>query len=301
MKTVRSLLLAAALAAAFGCAAGPKAVRTLPQADRDFLSEVRYLISKQERKVFYSLGAEERGRFIEEFWKKRDPSPSTEENEFRDEYYRRIDYANRVFREGTSGWTTDRGRAYILLGEPERRLTYPMGYSFYERPMEIWYYRYFTLLFIDYTFTGVYKLDTQSAQTLGVMTSTQMGLKPQVSVSQRVLFDFALRVETAAPGEGTLLIDVPYERLNMIQEQGSPLIGTTLKIAAQVLDEGGREVLRRQEDRPVSLQAGDLDALGTALGIRLALKLAPGRYSAQVTLENTADASQVSKTIKFKL
>lgn len=301
MNSIRCLVLVASLAAASGCAAGHKAVRTLPLADREFLSEVRYLISKQERKVFYSLGPAERERFIEEFWKKRDPSPSTEENEFRDEYYRRIDYANRVFREGTSGWTTDRGRAYILLGEPERRLTYPMGYTFYERPMEIWYYRYFTLLFIDYTFTGVYKLDTQSAQTLGVMTSTQMGLKPRVSAPQQVVFDFALRVEPGAAGEGTLLIDVPYERLNMTQEQGSTLIGTTLKIAAQVLDEGGQEVMRRREEHPVSLRAGDLDALGKALGIRLELKLAPGRYAAQVTLENTADASQVSKTIKFKL
>jgi GWxTD domain-containing protein len=301
MKTIRLLFLAASLAAVAGCAAGRKAVRNLPQADRDFLSEVRYIISKQERKVFYSLGPEERARFIEEFWKKRDPSPSTDENEFRDEYYRRIEYSNRVFREGTSGWTTDRGRAYILLGEPERRLTYPMGYNFYERPMEIWYYRYFTLLFIDYTFTGVYKLDTQSAQTLGVMTSTQMGLKPRVGAPQRVVFDFALRVDGSGAGEGTLLIEVPYERLNMLQEQGSPLIGTTLKIDARILDEGGAEVLRRQEDRPVSLQAGNLDAVGKALGIRLQLKLAPGRYSAQVTLENTADASQVSKTIKFKL
>ncbi len=301
MKLIRCLALAASLAAAAGCASGRKAVRNLPQADRDFLSEVRYLISKQERKVFYSLGPEERERFIEEFWKKRDPSPTTDENEFRDEYYRRIEYSNRVFREGTSGWTTDRGRAYILLGEPERRLTYPMGYTFYERPMEIWYYRYFTLLFIDYTFTGVYKLDTQSAQTLGVMTSTQMGMKPQVSAPKQVVFDFALRVEPGAAGEGTLLIDVPYERLNMTQEQGSPLIGTTLRIDVQVLDEGGREALRRKEDRPVSLQAGNLDALGKALGIRLELKLAPGRYAAQVTLENTADASQVSKTIKFKL
>ncbi len=301
MKPIRGLVLAAALAAAAGCASGRRAVRTLPPADREFLSEVRYLISKQERKVFYSLGPEERARFIDEFWKKRDPSPSTEENEFRDEYYRRIEYANRVFREGTSGWTTDRGRAYILLGEPERRLTYPMGYTFYERPMEIWYYRYFTLLFIDYTFTGVYKLDTQSAQNLGVITSAQMGLKPQVSAPQQVVFDFALRVEADAPGEGTLLIDVPYERLNMTQEQGSPLIATTLKIDARVLDENGQEVVRRQQDHPVSLQAGNLDALGKALGIRLELKLPPGRYSAQVTLENAADASQVSKTIKFKL
>lgn len=301
MKASRCWLLAVSLLLAAGCASGRKAVRSLPLQDREFLSEVRYIITKQEKRVFSSLGPEQRASFIEEFWKKRDPSPSTDENEFRDEYYRRIDYSNRVFREGNTGWTSDRGRAYILLGEPERRLTYPSGYSFYERPVEIWYYRYFTLLFIDHSFTGIYKLDPQSAQHLGAITSAQMGLKPSVGALKQVVFDFAVRVEAIAPGEGTLVIDVPYERLNMIQAQGQSAIETTLKIDAKVLDAGEKEVLRRQEVHPVSLQAGNLDALSKNLAIRLALRLPAGRYSALVTLENTADSSQVSKTIKFKL
>ncbi len=289
------------LAALAGCSRGGKAVRSLPLEDRQFLSEVRYIISKQEKKVFSSLGAAERAQFIEEFWKKRDPSPQTDENEYRDEYYRRIDYANRVFREGSSGWLTDRGRAYILLGDPERRNAYPSGYSFYELPVEIWYYRYFTLIFVDYTYNGIYKLEPLSAQQLGVMTSTNMGVRPEVMAPKRVVFDFEARVEALASGEGRLVIDVPYEKMNMIQASGAnAAIETTLTIDVQVLGVKDEEVLRRRETRPVSLRAGDLDALSKALSIQLPLTLPPGRYSVLVTLENAADQSQVSKKIQFK-
>ncbi len=303
MKMLRwSFLVFLLLPALAGCSKVGRSVRSLPPQDKQFLSEVRYIITKQEKKVFSSLGAAERAQFIEDFWKKRDPSPSTDENEYRDEYYRRIDYANRVFREGSSGWLTDRGRAYILLGDPERRNAYPSGYTFYDRPMEIWYYRYFTLIFIDYTFTGIYKLEPQSAQQLGIMTSSHMDEKPEGLTSKRVVFDFEIRVETAAPGQGRLIIDVPYKRLNMIQGPGqSAAIETSLKIDVLVSGPKDEEVLRKQEVHPVSLQANALDKLSKNLSIQLPLLLPAGRYSVQVTLENTADQSQVSKKLKFKL
>lgn len=301
MKTWRWFVAAFFLLAALG-GCGKRVVRSLPPQDKQFLSEVRYIISKQERRVFSSLGPEQRAQFIEEFWKKRDPSPTTDENEFRDEYYRRIDYANRVFREGSSGWLTDRGRAYILLGEPERRNAYPSGYSFYELPMEIWYYRYFTLLFVDYTYNGIYKLLPQSAQQLGQVTSTQMGLRPEVESSKQVVFDFQLRVEANAPGAGRLFIDVPYERLNMIQASGEgAAIETQLKIDVLVSGPKGQEVLRKQDVHSVSLRDDALAALAKNLSIQLPLELPPGKYSLLVTLENSADRSQVSKTIKFRL
>ncbi|HSQ36254.1 MAG TPA: GWxTD domain-containing protein [Candidatus Binatia bacterium] len=195
MKTWRwGLLAILALPALSGCSMSSKAVRMLPAADQQFLSEVRYIITKEEKKLFPTLGAEERLQFIEDFWKKRDPSPGSEENEFRDDYYARIEKANQLFREGSSGWLTDRGRAYILLGDPERRNAYPSGYTFYDRPMEIWYYKYFTIVFIDYTFTGIYKLEPLSVQQISVITSSQMRLKPEVLVDNRVVFDFAVRI-----------------------------------------------------------------------------------------------------------
>jgi GWxTD domain-containing protein len=303
MKTWRWSILALFLMTSLvSCSLSSKAVRSLPEADKQFLSEVRYIITKQEKKIFPSLGAEERKQFIEDFWKKRDPSPSTDENEFRDEYYQRIEKANRLFREGSSGWLTDRGRAYILLGDPERRNAYPSGYSFYERPMEIWYYKYFDLVFIDYTFTGIYKLEPLSVQQISVITSSQMRLKPEILDSKRVVFDFEIRIENSAAGEVKLIIAVPYEKLNMIQNSmQSTTIETALKIDVLISGANDETILQKQENYPVSLQTKDLERLSKSLSIQLPLKLQPGKYSALVTLENATDKSQVSKKIKFNL
>ena len=80
--------------------------------------DVVYIISDEERKAFKQLSNdEERDQFIEAFWQRRDPTPDTEENEFKEEHYRRIAYANERFASGIPGWKTDRGRTYIVYGD----------------------------------------------------------------------------------------------------------------------------------------------------------------------------------------
>jgi GWxTD domain-containing protein len=77
--------------------------------------EVPYIISDEERSAFLQLATnEEREQFIEAFWQRRDPTPDTVENEFKEEHYRRIAYANERFASGVPGWRTDRGRTYII-------------------------------------------------------------------------------------------------------------------------------------------------------------------------------------------
>lgn len=94
----------------------------------EFYSKVRYIITKQESKIFLELPPETRADFIEDFWKRRDPIPETEVNEFREAYYNRIEEANRFFKSGgRPGWLQDRGRVYILFGPPDERQTNPMG------------------------------------------------------------------------------------------------------------------------------------------------------------------------------
>ena len=79
--------------------------------------DVRWIISPEEESAFKQLATdEERDQFIEQFWQRRDPTPDTLENEFKDEHYRRIAYANEHFAAGTPGWRTDRGRIYIVWG-----------------------------------------------------------------------------------------------------------------------------------------------------------------------------------------
>jgi GWxTD domain-containing protein len=83
--------------------------------------EVTWIISKDEKRAFRELKSDEaHEEFVKDFWRRRDPSPSTQRNEYREEHYRRLVYVNEVFREGIPGWRTDRGRVYILHGPPDR-------------------------------------------------------------------------------------------------------------------------------------------------------------------------------------
>jgi GWxTD domain-containing protein len=105
--------------------------------DKKWLDEdVRWIISDDERKAFKQLSnEEEREQFIEAFWQRRDPTPDTPENEFKEEHYRRIAYANEHFAAGVQGWRTDRGRIYIIYGPPDEIESHPSGGT-YERPYE---------------------------------------------------------------------------------------------------------------------------------------------------------------------
>ncbi len=104
--------------------------------------EVVYIISSRERDVYLELQTDrERQIFIEAFWKQRDPTPNTPRNEFKDEHYRRLDYANDFYGRGTPlpGWRTDRGRIYITLGPPLNVEQYDTVNGVY--PTEIWFYK----------------------------------------------------------------------------------------------------------------------------------------------------------------
>jgi GWxTD domain-containing protein len=98
--------------------------------------DVVWIITDEERAAFKQLSNdEERDNFIEAFWQRRDPTPDTEENEYKEEHYQRIAYANEHFAAGVPGWRTDRGRIYIVYGKPDEIDSHPSGGA-YERPME---------------------------------------------------------------------------------------------------------------------------------------------------------------------
>jgi GWxTD domain-containing protein len=98
--------------------------------------DVRWIITDEERSAFKQLSNDdERDQFIEQFWLRRDPTPDTVENEYKEEHYRRIAYANEHFAAGIPGWKTDRGRIYIMYGPADSMETHPTG-GFYMRPQE---------------------------------------------------------------------------------------------------------------------------------------------------------------------
>lgn len=139
--------------------------------------EVPYIITNEERSTFKNLRTDdERESFIENFWERRNPNPSSPENEYKEEYYRRIAYANEHYASGIPGWKTDRGRIYIMYGPADEVDSHPSG-GMYERPasegggntsaypFEDWRYRYIDgignnvqLEFVDTTMTGEYHL-----------------------------------------------------------------------------------------------------------------------------------------------
>ena len=176
----------------------------LKKAYKDWLEkDVTYVITDEERKAFKKLATDdERERFIEEFWRRRDPDPDTDENEFKEEYYERIAYANEHFASGIPGWKTDRGRIWIMYGKPDERETHPMGGP-YDRPsyeggggtttfpFETWFYRYLAgvgsgveIEFVDPTGSGEYRIarnpDEKDALLnipgAGLTLSEQLGL-----------------------------------------------------------------------------------------------------------------------------
>lgn len=116
--------------------------------------DVRYIIAPEEEQAFKLLGTdEERDAFIEQFWLRRDPTPDTPENEFREEHYRRIQYANEHFPAGIPGWRTDRGRIYVVWGAADEIESHPSGGNYQRQtsegggststfPFERWRYRY---------------------------------------------------------------------------------------------------------------------------------------------------------------
>src|SRR5437870_1197319 len=132
-----------------------KSLKELDSAYKQWLTEdVTYIISPDERNAFLQLDTnEEREQFIEQFWLRRSSNPDLPENDFKEEHYRRIAYANEHYASGIPGWKTDRGRTYIIWGPADEVDSHPTGGT-YDRPMnegggststypwEMWRYRY---------------------------------------------------------------------------------------------------------------------------------------------------------------
>src|ERR1017187_1175318 len=157
--------------------------------------DVRYIITGEELSAFKQLSNdEERDQFIEQFWLRRDPTPDTPENEYKEEHYRRIAYANEHFASGIPGWKADRGRTYIMFGPPDEIDSHPRCGS-YQRPpeegggttstypFEQWRYRYIEgvgqeviLEFVDTTMSGEYHLTMDPSEKDALLYVPNAGL-----------------------------------------------------------------------------------------------------------------------------
>jgi len=190
---------------------------------RKWLAEdVLYIITDEERSAFKRFATdEEREQFIEQFWLRRDPSPDSQENEFKEEHYRRIAYANERYASGIPGWKADRGRIYITFGPPDEIESHPSGGT-YERPFEEgggttstfpfekWRYRWIAdigsdimIEFVDPTMTGEYRMTMDPSEKDALLFVPNAGLTMMEQMGMSSKADRFNRTDGTRLGTGT--------------------------------------------------------------------------------------------------
>ncbi len=219
--------------------------------------DVVYIISPQERDVFEKLNTpEEREQFIEQFWYRRDPDPRTPANEFKDEHYRRIAYANERFASGLPGWLTDRGRVYIIHGPPAEIESHPTGGN-YNRPFhegggststypfEVWRYRYIegmgndiVIEFVDPTMSGEYRLalNPEEKDALLFVPGAGLTLAESMGLAQKKDRPFFSPGNTEYPLMNQRYRDTPFARYETYTniQRATPIKYTDLKQLVEV-------------------------------------------------------------------
>lgn len=285
------------LALAAACAAS-RAVRSLDSESRDFISKVRYIITRPERERFLAVPAGDRRAAIEEFWKKRDPTPDTAVNEFKDQYYARIAEANHLFSEGGEpGWLQDRGRVYILLGPPTNRITYPRGVTFYDVPREYWYYGFFLILFTDEAWNGNYKLDPLGVEQISIINRAQMEWQPQIAADKGRI-DFDAQARKIAEGRGLVKVIIPYRAIWF--DAKDKKLRATFSVTLDLLDLDGKEISHAQSSHELETTEDELRQSYTkSHTIEIPVEAPRGDYWVRLTLENRSDGSKAYKRVRL--
>jgi len=205
--------------------------------------DVLYIITDEERRSFLQLSTnEEREQFIEQFWLRRDPTPDTVENEFKEEHYRRIAYANENFASGIPGWKTDRGRIYIIHGPADEVESHPTGGSYERTPeegggntstyaFEKWRYRYIegigndvNLEFVDSSGTNEYRLTSDPSEKDALLYVPGAGLTFLESTGQASKVDRFTRTDGTHMAQGitNTINNNEFERLDLMAKINKP-------------------------------------------------------------------------------
>jgi GWxTD domain-containing protein len=243
-----------------------KMKKTLKELDNSFKTwlneDVIYIISPEERTAFLQLETnEEREQFIEQFWLRRSSNPDMPDNDFKEEHYRRIAYANEHYASGVPGWKTDRGRIYIIWGAPDEIESHPTGGT-YDRPMEqgggstttypweSWRYRYLEgiqenveLEFVDPSGSGEYHLTMDPSEKDALLYVPGAGLTMMESMG------LASKTDRFTRSDGTHM-------------------GTSLGGTPASLNEFTRLELYAKVQRPPEVKYKDLEALVTSRMVR---------------------------------
>jgi GWxTD domain-containing protein len=264
--------------------------------------DVAYIITNEERAAYKSLASDaQHEAFIEDFWLKRDPTPGTQENEFKDEHYRRIAYANEHFASTIPGWKTDRGRIYITFGPPDEIEDHSKGGTYQRPPSEgggettvfpfqQWRYKHIDgvgdniiVEFVDPTYTGEYRMTVDPAEK-DALRYVALNSPPPVNMRPGNSF-------ISVGGDPQVTVNVGSGGTVAVIVEQSAVAGRwdyTMSIGSN-----GKNVANLRDSKKIGAAA-----VGTRFTYNSGFHLDAGSYTLNVTVKDPTGATQ-TKSVSF--
>lgn len=310
----------------FDSCAGNRIEKKLDPQSSEFMSQVRYIITPKEYDEFTNIPVQERGKFIENFWKRRDPDPETEENEFKEAYFTRLEEAQEIFREGAGGYLGDRGMIYVIFGPPN--YVYHSNISIYDRGhgvREQWFYyllldRYYDveINFIDRLgsssfagtlnfSTGKFELDRRlNIRGPNVFLLIQEAKESFLEPGQKnKLFKYDIRIKKLdKQGDSVKLmiqIQVPYKNIWFAKVEDK--MEATLSVDAKILDDAKNKIWEHEQDYSLSVSEKEVQELlkvRKEYVIEIPTSLETGKYSLHIIITDNNEEKE-KKVLPLKI
>lgn len=291
---MKTIALSLATVWLLGCSpSGPRSEPVLNVQD-NFFPQAELIMAKGEIEIYKHLAdAKARDEFIADFWKKRDPSSASEENEFKLEFYNRVAYANRWFHEqgpAANGWDSERGRILLVLGLPDRRDRMPMLNNPDVKAAEIWFYYDYALRleFLDHDGTGKFRLDDWPLELLDAIEQ----VKELGGGGKKNYFRF--KVNAAASG---LLIEIPVKYAR-VEERGDNIhaaFTVTVDVYCDYVKIERLALTREFEESRGTFMSRKTVAIAVPYTYPK-----PGKYFLDVIVEELATGKRFREFAKFK-
>lgn len=267
----------------------------------EFYEKARLVMTKEERDIFKHLPDQEaRQEFIDDFWKKRDPDPDTETNEFKEEFFSRIEYANAHFKEGIPGWKTDRGRIYIYFGPPDKIEMEPFiinmpgvqGYLlwvYYELGLAVEFFDRGNNTYTIDPYSGFYGSLTDAIER------ARFGIVQKQEELPLKFMDFDLDYDKE---EKETTISIPVKGMHFREEEG--LLTADFEFDFFIYHKGSSEKREFHEERHFEATEEELLSIEKA-SFSFAFPLDPGDYYFDVVIIAKPEIGKARKFFRIKI
>jgi GWxTD domain-containing protein len=274
LKRLLPALAAGAFLLSASCSRGPRIA--LDPESAGFYETAQLIMTGEEKDIFNNLpDAESRQEFIADFWHKRDPDYYTEANEFKDEFYSRVEYANKRFKEGTPGWKTDRGRIYIFMGPPDKFEEFFTHDDPNVRGPVLWwaYYEYqLGIEFVDERNDGSYRIRRYEGNFFEALDSLILGRVPYRTGTARKFVNFKVDYNSQ---KKEIEVRLPAEAMSF-QDEGE-MQRADFEFQVYVYDKGGAKVEEFKDEKTFRIPLADLTEVKEVV-VTLSHEFPPGEY-----------------------